>query len=152
MNAFEVVPLTAEHLPAVAELERLCFGEPWSEQALTLLLGEDAVALCCLGEAGEAIAYCGMVTVLDEGQITNVAVHPRCRRMGCGRALMTALLACAERRALAQISLEVRISNRAAIALYEGVGFRRAGVRKRFYKNPCEDAWVMLWEIGERTV
>ena len=81
--------------------------------------------------------------LLDEGYITNVAVSPDCRRQGVGRALIAALTAAARTQRLAFVTLEVRASNAPAIALYEGAGFVRVGVRKNFYAAPTEDAVLM---------
>ena len=141
---WQAVPLEAAHLKAAAELEALCFSSPWSEKSLELLLGESAVGFAVIAD-GRLAAYGGMLTVLDEGQVTNVAVHPDFRRRGCGEAIVDAFLREAEKRGLVQISLEVRVSNGPAIGLYEKKGFYQAGVRKRFYQNPSEDAFVMLY-------
>ena len=99
---------------------------------------------------GEVAAYGGMLTVLDEGQITNVAVDPIHRRKGYGRKIVSALLDYAEKNGIVSVSLEVRESNEAAIALYESFGFCRRGLRKNFYRDPTESAIVMVWE-KERT-
>lgn len=135
-----------EHLVAVAELERLCFAEPWSEKALELLLGELATGFVC-GCDGRVLAYGGMLIAPDEGQITNVAVHPNARRQGLGKTIVDALTEEAHTRGLEQISLEVRVSNLAAITLYERAGFTVAGRRKNFYRHPTEDALVMIKAI-----
>ena len=134
-----------EHLEGVAILERLCFAEPWSAKALELLLGDGAFALVCT-KGDDVVAYGGMLTVLDEGQITNIAVHPDYRRCGLGRRVLTEVLNEAERRGLSEISLEVRASNLAAIALYEQTGFVCVGRRRGFYRQPTEDAMVMIRE------
>lgn len=142
----KVIPITQAHLSDVARLERLCFDEPWSEASLALLLGEGAVGWVC-EENGTAVAYGGMLLALDEGQITNVAVHPEHRRRGFGAAVVEALIRDARERGLVQIALEVRVSNAAAISLYERFGFARAGIRRRFYRNPTEDGAVMLLNL-----
>ena len=138
--------MTEAYLDDVAELERLCFGEPWSRESLRLLLTDEAIGFICVLD-GCVAAYGGMLFAPGEGQITNVAVHPDFRRMGLGMQIVNALIEEARRRALEQIALEVRCSNKAAISLYERAGFMRAGVRKRFYRNPTEDAYVMLVSV-----
>lgn len=135
-----------EHLQGVAELEQLCFGEPWSENALKLLTGDAATGVVCLDEHGRVVAYGGMLWAPDEGQITNIAIHPSMRRMGLGKAVLKALIEQARAYDCHMLSLEVRASNEAAIALYEREGFVTAGRRKHFYRNPTEDALVMLLE------
>ena len=141
------VRVCREHLGAIAALEALCFDEPWSEQSLSLLLGDSAMGLACLNGQGEPVAYVGMMTVLDEGQITNVATHPLYRRRGLADKLISALVRQARDRGLSTLSLEVRESNTAAIALYEKHGFSVAGRRNYFYKNPREHALVMLCRL-----
>lgn len=140
----EIERLSPDHLADVAALERLCFAEPWSESSLAMLTREGGVgfAVC---EQGRAVAYGGMLTVLDEGQITNVAVHPDCRRRGYGRAVTEALLSYARQTGLASVSLEVRESNAPAIALYTALGFATCGKRQGFYRKPTEAALVMVW-------
>ncbi|MBQ9806345.1 MAG: ribosomal protein S18-alanine N-acetyltransferase [Clostridia bacterium] len=135
--------LLREHLAAVAELERSIFAEPWSESALELLLTDSAYGVVCLQD-GKAVAYGGMMIAVDEGQITNIAVRADCRRQGLGRAVLLALESEARARGLEQISLEARVSNTAAIALYESVGFQTEGRRRNFYRHPTEDALVMI--------
>ena len=139
----ELLLMKQEHLEGVATLERLCFGEPWSAKALELLLGDGAFAVVCT-EGQDVLAYGGMLSVLDEGQVTNIAVHPDHRRCGLGRRVLETMLEEAERRGLMEISLEVRASNHAAISLYEQAGFSAVGRRRSFYKQPTEDALVML--------
>ena len=112
----KVIQMTEAHLGAVAELERLCFGEPWSENALRLLLGDAAIGFVCI-ENDRVAAYGGMLFAPDEGQVTNVAVHPDFRRRGMGARIVEAFVAEAKRRDLEQISLAVRVSNAAAIGL-----------------------------------
>lgn len=141
------VRVEKEHLAGIAALEALCFAEPWSEEALSLLLREDALGFACLGDGESPVAYVGMLTVLDEGQITNVATHPEYRRQGLADTLLAALLAEARLRGLATVSLEVRESNHSAISLYEKHGFAVVGRRNHFYKNPREHALIMLCNL-----
>lgn len=141
----EVVPFSRAHLADVAELERLCFSSPWSEKALELYL-TDGIAFVAAGADGRALGYGGMLPSGNEGEILNLAVHPDARRQGLGGALLDALLAEAVRRGLALVALEVRVSNLGAIALYRSRGFAVAGVRRRFYTAPVEDAYTMVWE------
>lgn len=152
MNAMNeglrAVRMEMTHLLAVAELERLCFSEPWSEGSLRFLLTDAAIGFVCM-EDQAVTAYGGMWIAPDEGQITNIAVHPDHRRKGMGRAVTLALMQEARKMGLLQMSLEVRASNGAAIALYERLGFSVAGRRKHFYKNPQEDALVMIAELSD---
>ena len=148
MSGVAVERICTAHLFEVAKIERLCFAEPWSEQALELLLSEDAVGYACVRD-GHVLAYGGMLIAPFEGQVTNVAVHPAARRQGLGKRVTEVLIRDAEERGLEQIALEVRASNAAAIALYESLGFAVAGRRKNFYRRPAEDALVMLKPISK---
>ena len=144
MNSdWKILLLEAEHLGAVAELEKEVFAEPWSEKALGLLLTPEATGVVAVRD-GEVLAYGGMLIAVDEGQISNVAVRASERRCGLGRAVLEALVREANARGLVQISLEARVSNAAAIGLYESMGFETLGTRKNFYRHPTEDALVMV--------
>lgn len=139
-----VLPISPAHLPGVATLERLCFPhEPWSEQALLVLCREHGTGFVALSEDGTPLAYVGMTYAADEGSITNVATHPDARRLGLGRAVVSALLSHAPTLGLTDIYLEVRVSNEAAIALYRSLGFEEIGRRRHFYRQPTEDALLM---------
>lgn len=137
-----IVPFTAQHVCAVAQIEQACFAEPWTEEGLREEL-DNACARFLVAEAedGAVAGYIGCHTVLDEGYIANVAVSPTYRRRGIGRQLVQALLEQSED--LAFVTLEVRVSNQAAIALYTDCGFQSVGVRKKFYSHPTEDALLM---------
>ena len=117
------------HLEGCAALEKLCFREPWSAHSLELLCTDGiGVGFLCTGSippgGGQGVvAYGGMMVAVDEGQITNIAVHPGCRRKGYGQAVLTALIRYAKSAHLASVTLEVRPSNQAALALYRHSGF-----------------------------
>ena len=141
------------HLEGAAELERLCFSSPWSAQSLELLTNEGiGVGYLCQktvagAESPVVTAYGGMLITVDEGQITNIAVHPDHRREGQGAAIVHALLRHAKDSKLDSVSLEVRASNAAAISLYRAAGFVEAGRRRAFYQKPTEDAIVMVCKV-----
>ena len=122
-----------------AELEKLCFSAPWSYKMLCEASGSESGEFLCAFADGEFAGYAGMLCVLDEGQICNVAVCPPFRRMGVGEALMTAQREAGIRRGLSVMMLEVRASNGAAQHLYEKLGWERVGVRRNFYSAPRED-------------
>lgn len=142
-----VEKLTAAHLSEVAELESLCFADPWSEKALELLLGDGAYGAVCLQD-GRVMAYGGVLWAPYEGQITNIATHPDARRCGMGAAVLEHLIeeACS-RECCEMLSLEARVSNIPAISLYERYGFLKMGLRRGFYKHPTEDAYVMCLQL-----
>ncbi len=140
---------TAADLEGTAALEKLCFHQPWSASSLELLtkdgigVGYLCTQLSPLSETPLVTAYGGMMIAVDEGQITNVAVHPDHRGQGLGLAIVQALIKHAKSERLATISLEVRVSNTPAISLYRKVGFVEVGRRKGFYIRPTEDALIM---------
>lgn len=137
--------LTDKTLDGVAELEKLCFSQPWSRNSLELLTKEGiGVGMVCSRD-GKVCAYGGMMVAVDEGQITNIATHPDYRRQGFGRAIVESLIKYAKMNGLDSISLEVRESNRAAIDLYLSLGFKVEGKRKDFYTKPLENALIMIW-------
>lgn len=137
--------LTEKTLDGVAELEKLCFSQPWSKSSLELLTKEGiGVGMVCSSD-GKICAYGGMIVAVDEGQITNIATHPDYRRRGYGRAVVESLIKYAKNNGLDSISLEVRESNKAAIELYTKLGFRVEGKRKDFYTRPVESALIMIW-------
>ena len=138
--------MSREHLSEVASIEEMSFSLPWSLESLELMLTEQASALVAL-EDGRVLGYVGMMCVLDEGQIINVAVHPDVRRRGVGRRLMEAAEAYAKERGIVFLSLEVRESNIAARSLYSSLGWEEKGIRKGFYSHPVENACVMTKSI-----
>ena len=136
-----------EHLKGAAEIERLCFSSPWSADSLALLTRDGiGVGFVCLAD-GRVVAYGGMICTVDEGQITNVAVHPDYRRRGMGDALVRALIRYAKDERMDTVTLEVRASNQAAISLYRRNGFVEVGRRKAFYTKPTEDAVLMTVKV-----
>ena len=149
-----VVPMTADHLDEVAELERLCFSVPWSRNMLAEEL-ENALSamLVALDDQGHVAGYAGLQVILDEGYITNVAVRPDCRRQGVAGQILQVFLDFAQAQNLAFLTLEVRASNQAAILLYGSRGFRGMGRRKNYYEHPQEDAIIMTKEFthGDET-
>ena len=143
MDRYKIVPFGEEHIKEAAEIERICFSEPWSADAMKLLCGEDYPSLVALSEGGEVCGYIGSARALDEAQIINVAVGPEHRRHGVASALLSEFEGLCQKNGIASVSLEVRVSNSGAIALYESFGYERLGLRKRFYRAPSEDALVM---------
>ena len=140
----KIVDADYRHLDKLEELEKLCFSLPWSYARLERqMLGEKNIFLVAENENGCILGYVGMMFVLDEGYISNIAVAPGFRRQGVGDALLAEL----ERRCLAArlsfMTLEVRESNAPAIALYSKHGFTAVGLRPNYYEKPRENALLM---------
>ena len=145
MKTVKIVPMSAEHLDALASLERICFSRPWSRQMLADELDNQCAAFLVALEpdTDKVIGYAGLLVAADEGYITNVAVFPPYRRRGVAGKLLDVFLRFARANHLAFLTLEVRPSNAAAIALYTRFGFREAGRRRNYYDLPKEDALIL---------
>ena len=140
--------MNATHVSQIAELEKLCFSDPWSEKSIeTELSCRLSVWLVAL-EGEQVVGYVGSQTVIDESDMMNIAVHPDFRRRGIAEALVAELEAALRQRGSRALTLEVRDSNAPAIALYEKLGFAQIGLRKNYYRNPKEDARILRkeWE------
>lgn len=147
-----IVPMNADHLDEVAELERVCFSTPWSRNMLAEELDNALSAfLVALGDDGKVVGYAGLQVVVDEGYIANIAVWPEYRRQGVASQLLQVFLDFAQGNHLAFLTLEVRASNYDAIALYGSRGFRSVGRRKNYYEHPKEDALIMTREFTDGT-
>lgn len=140
---YAILDAAARHLPQVERLEQRCFSVPWTEAQLRAQLPDDRHVFLVAERGDEVLGYVGLMHVLDEGYISNVAVSPDCRRQGIGAALIAELTRRAGRLELAFLTLEARASNAPAIRLYEKMGFRQVGRRKRYYRRPEEDAVLM---------
>ena len=150
-DIIDVVLLSEEYVKELAELEKICFSDPWSE---TMFLGDlQSEYTCYFGTFDESrilIGYAGMWMSVDGGEITNVAVHPDYRRRGIACALINNLIKICEVNNMQFLNLEVRESNCKAISLYNKLGFENVGLRKNYYKNPTENAVLMTKYLFER--
>ena len=145
----KIVEMNPTHVAQVAELEKLCFSDPWSEKSVASELENELSLWLIAEENGVVLGYVGSQTVLDETDMMNVAVHPDRRRLGIAAALITELVSQLKKRGSRCLKLEVRVSNEGAIALYETLGFVKLGLRKNYYRNPKEDALILgkEWEL-----
>ena len=144
----EIVKMEECHVPQVAQLEKLCFSDPWSEKSIASELS-NKLALWLVAVDGDSVAgYVGSQTVIDETDMMNIAVHPDIRRKGIGEMLVFRLVEELDSMGSHALMLEVRASNVPAISLYEKLGFKQAGLRKNYYRNPKEDALILRkeWE------
>lgn len=133
----------------MAALDQLCFASPWSEKAFSDEIVKNHLAVYLVAEhAGSVVGYAGVWMVLDEGHITNVAVHPDHRRQGLAQELLHRMIELTGCHGIVSHTLEVRPSNAAAIALYQSFGFIEAGRRKGYYEDNGEDALIM-WRKKE---
>ena len=141
--AVQILDVQPHHLPQIEKLEQQCFSLPWSWDQLMSQLPDDCHEFLAAEQEGKVLGYVGMMTVLDEGYISNVAVDPAFRRQGIADRLITELLDRARIRELSFVTLEVREHNEPAIALYRKHGFAPVGLRKNYYELPVENALLM---------
>lgn len=142
-----LIPLQPRHLKAAAELERACFTHPWTEKQLAEDLDNELLTLLAAeGADGTLLGYGEVRTVVDEGTLERIAVAPQYRRRGVAEAILRRFLRDG-RKKLAFLTLEVRVGNTPAIALYEKLGFRVVGRRKNYYRELHEDALLMTVEF-----
>ena len=139
----KIIEMNADHVASVAQLEKLCFSDPWSEKSIASELTNKLALWLVAEEDGEVAGYIGSQTVPDESDMMNVAVHPDCRRRGIAEALVNALCKALKERGSVSLTLEVRASNDPAKALYDKLGVEQVGRRPNYYRNPKEDALIL---------
>ena len=128
----------------IYQIEKLCFPDPWSRDAIRYELTENPRAFYIVADLkGQVVGYAGLWWIEDEGHITNVAVRPGFRNRKIGEGIIGVMLDFTIGEGIRHHTLEVRRSNTAAINLYEKFGFQTEGVRKGYYANNKEDALIM---------
>ena len=142
----EIQVMNESHVAQVAQLEKLCFSTPWSENSIRHELTNPLSLWLVAVEDGKLLGYVGSQTVMDEADMMNVAVAPDERRRGIGRELVEALVLALKEKNAHSLTLEVRASNEPAKALYEQLGFVQIGRRPNYYRNPKEDALILRKE------
>jgi [ribosomal protein S18]-alanine N-acetyltransferase len=150
--ACALVDAIREDAPALARLEALCHTHPWTAAHFQQSVAHGTTGRRTLLLRGPRapgdplrgiLAYCVVEVVLDEAHVHNLAVRPDLRRRGLARWLLLRTLALVVRQGVTAAFLEVRRSNRAALELYGGLGFRQVGIRRGYYRQPAEDALVL---------
>jgi ribosomal-protein-alanine N-acetyltransferase len=141
-----MVIMTADHVAQVAQLEKLCFADPWSESSITSELNNPLSLWLVAEEDGCVLGYIGSQTVMGEADMMNVAVHPEYRRRGIAQALVNGLIDALRCNDVTSLTLEVRATNEPAKRMYEKLGFQQVGVRKNYYRHPREDALILRQE------
>ena len=143
--SIQIVPMNADHLEELEKLERICFSRPWSRKMLAEELENQCAAFLVAQDSitQQVMGYAGLLVMAHEGYITNLAVFPEFRRQGVAAKLIAVFENFARGNKLAFLTLEVRPSNTAAIALYKGFGFEQVGRRKNYYDLPKEDALIL---------
>ncbi|MCC8029446.1 MAG: ribosomal protein S18-alanine N-acetyltransferase [Lachnospiraceae bacterium] len=144
MNSIQIRKMEPGDIPAVAALEREIFSEPWGVKGFSDALAQDnTIFLTARSPDGGIAGFAGLYAAADECEITNVAVAEEYRCRGIATGLLAVLLEQARGHGVSRFFLEVRVSNQAAVSLYEKFGFRVLKTRKGFYRMPTEDALLM---------
>lgn len=141
--AYRIIDADKRHILQLEEIERQCFSMPWTAQQLESQLPDDRHVFIIAEDGDRVLGYVGMMYILDEGYISNVAVRTDCRRLGIGDALIDALERECKNKKLSFVTLEVRAGNDPAIKLYSKHGFVPVGLRRNYYEKPTEDALLM---------
>lgn len=136
-------------MPQIAQLETICFSDPWSENSIAQELTNPLSSWLVAVEDDKVAGYIGSQTVVGETDMMNVAVHPDFRRRGVAQELIQSLVEVLKTRQSHCLTLEVRASNTPAINLYEKLGFSQVGKRPGYYRKPKEDALILRkeWDI-----
>ena len=148
MNDIEICSLKLEHIDRILVIDSLCFPTPWSRESLEKEIENSALTKYVVAKkSGIVIGYAGMWVILDEGHITNIAVHPEYRGIGVGSLLLEALIEICKIEFIKSMTLEVRESNARAQNLYKKYGFLQNGIRKGYYRDNKENALIM-WKYN----
>ena len=143
----EYILMDRSHVAKIAELEKICFSDPWSENSIASEL-ENRLSLWVVAvDSGVLAGYVGSQTVLGWADMMNIAVAPEYRRQGIGERLVEELIRRLRENDVSCLTLEVRVSNLGAIAMYTKLGFAQVGLRPKYYHNPREDALILRKEL-----
>ncbi|MGL5693615.1 MAG: ribosomal protein S18-alanine N-acetyltransferase [Peptostreptococcaceae bacterium] len=149
INNLIIEEMKAEDIDGVFEVEKNCFEDYWSKDAFKKELTNNLAKYLVAKKDGKVVGYVGTWFVVDEGHITNVAVHEDYRGQKIGDQLIKELVQVCKNNKIVAMTLEVRASNRVAQGLYRKYGFKMAGIRKEYYSNNKEDAIIMWNDIKE---
>ena len=136
--------MTTDDIEQVLNVEKQSFTLPWSREAFFNELTRNQYAVyLVIEDEGRIVGYCGTWIVIDESHITNIAILPEYRGQKLGEALLRKMIEISISMGVVRMTLEVRVSNHVAISLYEKLGFQKGGIRKNYYTDNHEDAYVM---------
>jgi len=142
----DIIAMTQAHISRIAELETICFSDPWPDAAIRSEL-ENPLSYWLVAVDGDlVVGYVGSQSVMGEADIMNVAVDPAYRRMGVAKNLLVRLERDLSAKEVYSLTLEVRASNAPAITLYASLGFVQVGRRPNYYHKPKEDALILRKE------
>jgi ribosomal-protein-alanine N-acetyltransferase len=140
--------MAIEDIPAIVAIEEVSFPTPWKAESFLSELKDNRIArYYCLVSEDKVVGYMGVWLVVGEAHITNVAIWPGCRGRGWGERLMRHVMQEMKKYGILRITLEVRVSNTAAQNLYAKLGFQSAGIRRKYYSDNKEDAYIMWAQL-----
>ena len=142
-DRISISKMALSDIDEVQEIENTCFSTPWSRLNLEFDLKSKYGKYYVARINEKIVGFIGMLHVVDEGHVTNVAVLPEFRRCGIAKLLIQTLIDYSKRKYINYIFLEVRRSNLPAILLYQSFGFAETGERRDYYVNPVENALLM---------
>jgi ribosomal-protein-alanine N-acetyltransferase len=147
-NDIIIRKMTEYDIDQVLQIERKSFATPWSRDSFIMEVNKNNFAYYIVAEKEDKIVgYGGMWLIIDEGHITNIAVHPDYRGLGIGNILVEELIAVCKEKGFMRMTLEVRKSNKVAQSLYIKYGFEACGIRPGYYSDTKEDAVIMWKEL-----
>lgn len=135
--------MNKSHIDGIMEIEKDSFAIPWSRASVEKELSNNLAIYVVAVENEKVMGYGGMWHVVNEGHITNIAVHKDYRRKGIGNIIVNKLIEIAEKKEMIGLTLEVRKSNVPALELYRKNGFKLEGIRPEYYEDNKEDAYIM---------
>ena len=141
-----ITQMNESHVPHIAELEKLCFNDPWSENSIASELDNRLAFWLVATDEDRVVGYVGSQTVLGETDMMNIAIHPDYRKRGVATMLIEDLILHLTQQGSHSLMLEVRSSNEPAKSLYSKMGFETVGIRRNYYRNPREDAMILRKE------
>lgn len=148
MSKIIIRDMREDDIDEVLNIEKKSFKTPWSRDAFKKEVNENKLARYIVASIdGKVIGYGGIWLIVDEGHITNIAVHPSFRGLGIGKLLVEGLIEVCKNRGISRMTLEVRKSNKIAQSLYKKYGFRECGIRPGYYTDTKEDAIIMWKEM-----
>lgn len=139
----QIEMMNKSHIDGIMEIENESFAIPWSRSSIEKELKNNFAIYAVATENNKVLGYGGMWHVVNEGHITNIAVHKDYRRKGIGQAIIEKLVEIAEEKEMIGLTLEVRKSNTPALELYKKNGFKLEGIRPEYYEDNKEDAYIM---------
>ena len=146
MQNIHIEPMTLAHVDGVTAVEEACFSIPWTREDFVREAEENKMAIYRVALDGQkVVGFAGMWHIINEGHITNIAVLEDYRGRQIGESLLLALFEAAEEKEMIGITLEVRMGNAPAQAMYAKHGFKAEGIRKKYYAETGEDA-VIMWK------